>query len=117
MRTVRAGKGPEIKKVAGERGKWFRKLVLERSPQGARPQRGRRLPSSGAGPGGGGPEEREPSAHLGLNPDRTSLLAAASASRVPGGVGHRRREGGYRASSRLSFVPNSLNVASYVNIC
>lgn len=64
------------------------------------------ISSSGAGPGGGGPEEREPSAHLGLNPDRTSLLAAASASRVPGGVGHRRREGGYRASSRLSFVPN-----------
>lgn len=75
VRTVRAGKGPEIKRVAGERGKWFRKLVLERSPQGARPQRGRRLPSTGAGPGGG-PEEREPSAHLGLNPERSSLLAA-----------------------------------------
>ena len=74
------------------------------------------ISSSGVGPGGG-PEKHEPSAHLGLNPDRTSLLAAATASRVPGGVARRRREGSYHASSRLSFVPNSLNVASYVNIC
>ena len=33
------------------------------------------ISSSGVGPGGG-PEEREPSAHLGLNPQRSSLLAA-----------------------------------------
>ena len=46
-----------------------------KEPAGSKAATGEAFTFNWAGPGGG-PEEREPSAHLGLNPERSSLLAA-----------------------------------------
>lgn len=84
------GKGPGIKRAAGERACSFGCGSGE-GPAGGKAAAGQAFTLRWGGPGR--PEEREPRAQLRLNPDYSSPHAVALASRVLGKVRQRRQQG------------------------